>query len=158
VLKFLDTHPILFYYHQFIILNSYFSLLGLVSLSYWLNTLCPIQFFTVNHPFSIHNGNITWARRSKWQIIDIEAFQNANSWYLGFSFLSITWTDKVWNMDVTGDKNSSRAPNKCRLVITIFDKDTLKVNGDIMNMYIIPLGEIRVLALHLDGILCRCSP
>jgi hypothetical protein len=27
-----------------------------------------------------------------------------------------------------------------------------------MNMYIIPLGEIRVLALHLDGILCRCSP
>jgi hypothetical protein len=61
-------------------------------------------------------------------------------------------------MDVTGDKNSSRAPNKCRLVITIFDKDTLKVNGDIMNMYIIPLGEIRVLALHLDGILCRCSP
>jgi len=45
-------------------------------------------------------------------------------------------------MDVTGDKNSSRAPNKCRLVITIFDKDALKVNGDIMNMYIIVLGEI----------------
>jgi hypothetical protein len=45
-------------------------------------------------------------------------------------------------MDVTGDKNSSRAPNKCRIVITIFDKDTLKVNRDIMNTYIIALGEI----------------
>jgi hypothetical protein len=45
-------------------------------------------------------------------------------------------------MDVTGDIHSSRAPNKCRLVITIFDKDALKVNGDIMNMYIIALGEI----------------
>lgn len=142
MLKFLDTHPILFYYRQFIFLNSYFSLLGLVSLSYWLNTLRPIQFFTVNHTFSIHNGNITWAQRSKWQIIDIKASQNANSWCLGFSFLSKTWTDKVWNMDVRGDIHSSRAPNKCRLVITIFDKDALKVNGDIMNMYIIALGEI----------------
>jgi hypothetical protein len=45
-------------------------------------------------------------------------------------------------MDVTGDKNSSRAPNKCRLVITIFDKDAIIVNGDIMNMYIIALGKI----------------